>query len=101
MLLLVLQPSLVQQPSLPILHQVQLHVWSQNIDQNADHSSYLGGRGNAKSYPSLRCYPYIPKTNGTDEMINQAVGMFVANKLIRLGDLIVVTAGVPLGTAII
>ena len=40
---------------------------------------------------------YIPKTNGTDEMINQAVEHAVANKLIRLGDLIVVTAGVPLG----
>jgi len=40
---------------------------------------------------------YIPKTNGTDEMINQAVEHAVASKQIKMGDLIVVTAGVPLG----
>jgi len=40
---------------------------------------------------------YIPKTNSTDEMINQAVEHAVASKQIKMGDLIVVTAGVPLG----
>jgi pyruvate kinase len=41
----------------------------------------------------------IPKTNGTDEMIHQAIESTVNKKRIKVGDLIVVTAGVPLGIA--
>lgn len=43
-------------------------------------------------------YPLaVPQTNSTDEMIKQAVDTSLAEGLIRCGDLIVITAGVPVG----
>jgi pyruvate kinase len=39
----------------------------------------------------------IPKTTGTDEMVGKAVSAALKEHLIKCGDLVVVTAGVPAG----
>ena len=39
----------------------------------------------------------IPETTGTDEMVGEAVAAALKERLIKCGDLVVVTAGVPAG----
>ncbi|MFZ7104667.1 MAG: pyruvate kinase [Peptococcaceae bacterium] len=40
---------------------------------------------------------YAPETEGTDAMIEQSINAALQHKLIKNGDLIVITAGVPVG----
>ncbi|MGI6066707.1 MAG: pyruvate kinase [Bacillota bacterium] len=40
----------------------------------------------------------VPETKGTDEMISQAVSAALSERLVQGGDLVVITAGVPVGS---
>ncbi|MBU2702499.1 pyruvate kinase [Sporomusaceae bacterium BoRhaA] len=40
-----------------------------------------------------------PSSKDTDQMVNNAVSRAVSNQLVKDGDLVVITAGVPVGTA--
>jgi pyruvate kinase len=45
-------------------------------------------------------YPVIgPKSQGSDEMVNNAVAGALSTGIIKEGDLVVITAGVPAGTS--